>query len=107
MKDLGDEYNFMIPCFGHAGDGNLHYFVMVDTDEPEMVEQGERISKQIVERAIEMGGTATGEHGVGIGKQEYLAVEHGEAAVDTMRAIKQAFDPNGILNPGKILPEQK
>jgi D-lactate dehydrogenase (cytochrome) len=106
VKDLGDEHNFMIPCFGHAGDGNLHYFVMVNTDDPEMVEQGEQISKQIVEQAIEMGGTATGEHGVGVGKQEYLAAEHGEAAVDTMRSIKQAFDSNGILNPRKILPEQ-
>lgn len=67
--------------------------------------KGERLSKQIVERAIEMGGTATGEHGVGIGKQEYLAAEHGETAVETMRSIKRAFDPNGILNPGKVLRE--
>lgn len=105
VKELGEENDVMIPCFGHAGDGNLHYFVMVDPDDPAMVERGKDLSRRIVERAIEMGGTATGEHGVGLGKQAYLAAEHGETAVETMRAIKQAFDPNGILNPGKILPD--
>ncbi|ELZ01346.1 FAD-binding oxidoreductase [Natrialba aegyptia] len=105
VKELGEEYDFLIPCFGHAGDGNLHYFVMVDVEDQEMVAKGEQISKQIVEKAIKMNGTATGEHGVGIGKQDYLASEHGDAAVEAMRSIKKALDPNGILNPGKVLPE--
>ena len=102
---LADETGLLVPCFGHAGDGNLHYTVLVDRDDPEAVERGERVYRQIVERAIELGGTATGEHGIGLGKREYLVAEHGTAAVELMRTIKQAFDPRGTLNPGKILPE--
>ncbi len=105
-KELGEEYDITVACFGHAGDGNVHYFVMVDPDDPEMVANGETISKRLVERAIELGGTATGEHGIGTGKQEYLAAEHGEAAVDAMRGIKRTLDPAGILNPGKIFPDE-
>ncbi len=104
-KELGEEYGITVACFGHAGDGNVHYFVMVDPEDPEMVADGETVSKRIVERAIELGGTSTGEHGIGTGKQEYLAAEGGEAAVDAMRAIKRSLDPEGILNPGKIFPE--
>ncbi len=105
-KEVGAEYDILVPCLGHAGDGNVHYIVMVDPNDPEMVENGHEVSKRIVQRAIEMGGTATGEHGVGLGKQEYLAAEHGEAAVEAMRSIKRALDPNNVLNPGKILPEE-
>jgi len=106
-KELGAEYDITVACFGHAGDGNVHYFVMVDPDDPEMVADGQTISKRLVERAIELGGTSTGEHGIGVGKQEYLAAEGGEASVEAMRAIKQALDPEGILNPGKIFPEDE
>jgi D-lactate dehydrogenase (cytochrome) len=102
VKDLGDREDFLISCFGHAGDGNLHYTVMVDPDDPEDVARGKEVSRQIVERAIELGGTSTGEHGIGLGKQDYLVAEHGEAAVDAMRSIKEALDPAGILNPGKV-----
>jgi D-lactate dehydrogenase (cytochrome) len=105
-KEVGAEYDILVPCLGHAGDGNVHYIVMVDPDDPEMVANGHEVSKRIVQRAIEMGGTATGEHGVGLGKQEYLAAEHGEAAVEAMRSIKRALDPNDVLNPGKVLPEE-
>jgi D-lactate dehydrogenase (cytochrome) len=104
-KRLGDEYDVPVACLGHAGDGNVHYFVMVDPDDPEMVADGEEISKKLVERAIDLGGTATGEHGIGIGKRDHLVTEHGEDAVDAMRAIKDTLDPNGILNPGKIFPD--
>ncbi|WP_435195067.1 FAD-binding oxidoreductase [Natronomonas sp. EA1] len=104
-KDLGDEHGLMVPCFGHAGDGNLHYTVLVDPDDPAEVDAGEEVYKKIVERAIEVGGTATGEHGIGLGKREYLELEHGEVGVELMRRIKKAFDPNDILNPGKIFPE--
>ncbi len=103
-KELGEEYGVTVACFGHAGDGNVHYFVMVDHEDPEMVADGKTISKRLVERAIELGGTSTGEHGIGTGKQEYLAAEGGEAAVHAMRAIKRSLDPAGILNPGKIFP---
>lgn len=101
-KRLGEEYDLPVATFGHAGDGNVHYFVMVDPDDPESVEAGETVSKRLVERTIELGGTSTGEHGVGTGKREYLVEEHDEAAIEAMRSIKRGLDPNGILNPGKI-----
>lgn len=105
IKSLGEEYDLLAPCFGHAGDGNIHYTVMVDPDDEAEVERGETLYATIVERAIEVGGTATGEHGIGQGKRKYLVSEHGEETVSAMRAIKTALDPNGTLNPGKIFPE--
>jgi D-lactate dehydrogenase (cytochrome) len=105
VRDLAAEHDLLIPCFGHAGDGNLHYSPLVDPDDPDHVALGERVYADIVHRAIDLGGTATGEHGVGLGKREYLVAEHGEAAVETMRAVKRAVDPNDTLNPGKLFPE--
>jgi D-lactate dehydrogenase (cytochrome) len=104
-KQLSEDHDVPVAMFGHAGDGNVHYFVMVDPDDPDSVATGEAISKRLVERTIELGGTSTGEHGVGIGKCEHLADEHEPAAIEAMRSVKRAFDPNGILNPGKIFPE--
>ncbi|WP_255149879.1 FAD-binding oxidoreductase [Halorarius halobius] len=104
-KDLADERDLVVPCFGHAGDGNVHYSVLVDPDDEAMVEAGEELYDKVVRRAIEMGGTATGEHGIGMGKRQYLELEHGEAGVEMMRRVKRAFDPNDILNPGKMFPE--
>ncbi|WP_276260726.1 FAD-binding oxidoreductase [Haloglomus litoreum] len=104
-KELGAEHDIMVPVFGHAGDGNVHYSVMVDPEDEEMVETGEEIYAAVVKRAIEMGGTCTGEHGIGFGKREYLELEHGEGAVEAMRRIKGALDPKDTLNPGKIFPE--
>ena len=104
-KDLGEAHGVPIPCFGHAGDGNVHYSVRVDPEDPERVDLGKRLYGEIVDRAIELGGTATGEHGVGRGKREFLVREHGEVGVDLMRRVKWAFDPNDTLNPGKIFPE--
>ncbi|GAA0278313.1 hypothetical protein GCM10009000_111910 [Halobacterium noricense] len=106
-KELGDEHSVPVACFGHAGDGNIHYFVMVNPDDPDSVAAGETVSKKLVERAIELGGTATGEHGIGIGKRDYLAREYNDATVESMRAIKRALDPNGILNPRKIFPSEE
>ena len=104
-KRLEAEYDLPVPCFGHAGDGNLHYSVLVDPDDPDQVARGERVYRELVERAIEMGGTATGEHGIGQGKRKYLEPEHGASAVEAMRSIKDALDPTGTLNPDKIFPE--
>lgn len=104
-KELAAEHDLVIPCFGHAGDGNVHYSVLVDPDDPEGVELGEEVYSEIVRRAIDLGGTATGEHGIGQGKREHLVYEHGENSVEAMRAIKRALDPNDTLNPGKIFPE--
>ncbi|ELY80141.1 FAD-binding oxidoreductase [Natrinema pallidum] len=104
-KRLADEYDLLVPCFGHAGDGNLHYSVLVDPDDPEQRTRGEDLYREIVSLAIELGGTATGEHGIGEGKQRYLEPEHGAGAVEAMRAVKRALDPTDTLNPGKIFPE--
>ncbi|WP_455449674.1 FAD-binding oxidoreductase [Natrinema thermotolerans] len=104
-KRLADEYDLLVPCFGHAGDGNLHYSVLADPSDPAQLERGEELYRAIVELAIDLGGTATGEHGIGEGKQPYLEPEHGAGAVEAMRSVKQAFDPTDTLNPGKVFPE--
>ncbi|MXV62512.1 FAD-binding protein [Natronorubrum sp. JWXQ-INN-674] len=104
-KRLADEAGLLAPCYGHAGDGNLHHTVLVDPNDPEQVERGEAVYEQTVERAIELGGTVTGEHGIGQGKRKFLEAEHGAGGVDAMRRVKRALDPTGTLNPGKIFPE--
>ncbi|NWF71115.1 MAG: FAD-binding oxidoreductase [Chloroflexi bacterium] len=87
---------------GHAGDGNVHVELL--HHDADSYQRAMAVNRAIVTRAIELGGTATGEHGVGLGKRPYMAQEHG-AALDVMRALKHTLDPNGILNPGKIFPE--
>ncbi|PWJ83962.1 D-lactate dehydrogenase (cytochrome) [Pseudaminobacter salicylatoxidans] len=91
------------PIVGHVGDGNFHTLVLMDTNEPKEIEQAEEFVGRLNMRAIAMGGTCTGEHGVGQGKKGFLRHELGEA-VDVMRSIKTALDPLDILNPGKVLP---
>jgi D-lactate dehydrogenase (cytochrome) len=91
------------PIVGHVGDGNFHLTLLIDINDPEEVKTAKRFSERLVERALAMDGTCTGEHGVGQGKMKYLLAEHGEPALAAMRAIKRAFDPNGIMNPGKIV----
>jgi D-lactate dehydrogenase (cytochrome) len=105
VRSVAEEFDLLVPTFGHAGDGNVHYALLVDPDDPDHVSRGEEASDRIVTRALEMGGTSTGEHGVGRGKRKYMLAEHGETELAAMRAVKQALDPNGILNPGKIFPE--
>ena len=104
-KELAAEHDLLIPTFGHAGDGNVHYTVYAEADDPERLELAETVYDRIVRRAIELGGTSTGEHGIGVGKREYLELEHGTVGVEMMRRVKRAFDPNDILNPGKMFPE--
>ena len=88
---------------GHVGDGNFHIVFPVNPDDPADLREAERLSDRLVDRALSMGGTCSGEHGVGLGKRKFLAREHGES-LDVMRTIKQALDPLGIMNPGKLLP---
>ena len=106
IKSLGEEYDILTPCFGHAGDGNVHYTALVDPSDADELAAGEELYRKVVERAIEVGGTATGEHGIGQGKREYMLLEHGQETVDAMQTVKDALDPDGILNPGKIFPEE-
>ncbi|HTI40051.1 MAG TPA: FAD-linked oxidase C-terminal domain-containing protein, partial [Vicinamibacterales bacterium] len=72
--------------------------------DPDDIAEAHRITDRVVERALSMGGTCSGEHGVGLGKMRFLEAEHGAAALDVMRAIKHALDPLGLMNPGKVLP---
>jgi D-lactate dehydrogenase (cytochrome) len=95
--------NIIAPLVGHAGDGNFHLIFMVDTGDPVELERVKAANGRLVERALRLGGTCTGEHGVGIGKLKYLPQEHGES-LEVMRTIKRALDPHNIMNPGKLLP---
>jgi D-lactate dehydrogenase (cytochrome) len=96
--------NLAAPLVGHAGDGNFHLILMLDPDDAGEVARVSDFSQRLVERALRLGGTCTGEHGVGLGKMKYLKAEHGEA-LSVMRAIKQALDPHNLMNPGKMLPD--
>ena len=93
-----------IPYFivGHVGDGNFHFGYLIDPDNDDERRRAEDLSRQLVQRAIRLGGTCTGEHGIGIHKQDFLREEAGDGAIQMMRTIKQALDPKNILNPGKI-----
>jgi len=98
-----DECGVLAPIVGHVGDGNFHLTFVLDPDDPEDMKRAEAVNDRMVMRAIAMGGTCTGEHGVGTGKMRFLQAEHGEALA-VMRQLKQALDPDNIMNPGKILP---
>ena len=105
VHDRAAEAGLLTPTFGHAGDGNLHFDVLVDPDDSEMVALGEAVSHDLIERAIELGGTCTAEHGIGNTKREFVRPEHGDGNVALMGRLKDAFDPSGVLNPDKVLPE--
>jgi D-lactate dehydrogenase (cytochrome) len=92
---------FSAPMVGHVGDGNFHTVILVPP-EPEAIERAWALDRKIVARALALGGSCSGEHGVGIGKREFLEQEHGPEALAVMRSVKAALDPKGILNPGKI-----
>jgi len=93
-----------LPYFlvGHVGDGNFHVGYLIDPENPQERETAEALNHQLVQRALKLGGTCTGEHGIGLHKMNFLLDETGAAAVDMMRAIKRALDPDNIMNPGKI-----
>jgi D-lactate dehydrogenase (cytochrome) len=91
------------PIVGHVGDGNFHLSILVDVADADEMRRTEGLLERLVERALAMDGTCTGEHGIGQGKMKYLRAEHGDAALLAMRAIKTALDPQNIMNPGKII----
>jgi D-lactate dehydrogenase (cytochrome) len=93
------------PIIGHVGDGNFHVVLSVDPEDHQMVERMEQFHTRLVERALAMEGTCTGEHGIGMGKIDYLVDELGNEAVGVMATIKKALDPNRIMNPGKIIAD--
>ncbi|MCY4333116.1 MAG: FAD-binding protein [Litoreibacter sp.] len=101
QKDIADS-PLDGPILGHVGDGNFHAILMMDPDSPEELKEAKRLADRMAERALEMGGTVTGEHGVGMGKMKYMAREHGEAW-SVMADIKRSLDPQNIMNPGKLV----
>src|SRR3984957_8067390 len=94
--------SFQATIVGHVGDGNFHVLCVLDPNEPSQMSEGARFSERTVQRALEMGGTCTGEHGIGVGKMKFMREEHGDA-LEVMRAIKKALDPDNRMNPGKIV----
>ncbi|WP_020677400.1 FAD-binding oxidoreductase [Geopsychrobacter electrodiphilus] len=99
---ISEKYGIPIVNFGHAGDGNIHVNVMIDKKIPGEAEKAEKAIEEVFKGALTLGGTMSGEHGVGIAKAPYIPLEITPKAADYMKAIKQALDPNNILNPGKI-----
>ena len=97
-----EESGLMAPIVGHVGDGNFHTVILVDESKPGALDAAWELDKKIVKRALDLGGTCSGEHGIGLGKREFLEAEHGPEAMAVMRSLKVAMDPRGILNPGKI-----
>lgn len=91
------------PIIGHVGDGNFHSTIFIEPDNKAMFEAALALDKRLVQRALDMGGTCTGEHGIGMGKLKHMRNEHGDGAIATMQAIKQALDPQNIMNPGKVV----
>jgi len=102
INKIGEKYNLVVPCFGHAGDGNIHVNVMVDGNNPEEVEKGYKAVEEIFKLVVDMGGTLSGEHGIGLSKAPFMKIAFSEAELNLFKRIKNAFDPNGILNPGKM-----
>ncbi len=99
---IGDKYNLVVPCFGHAGDGNIHVNVMVDSSNPKELEDGHKAIEEIFKKVVDMGGTLSGEHGIGLSKAEFMNIAFSSEEIELFKRIKEAFDPNGILNPGKM-----
>jgi glycolate oxidase len=105
MEAISKKHNLIIVNFGHAGDGNIHVNVLIDRRKPGEEERAHLAVKEIFEATLGLGGTLSGEHGIGITKAPYLAMELGDMGLKVMKRIKQSFDPNNILNPGKIFPD--
>jgi len=95
--------NLYSPIIGHVGDGNFHLTIFIDPDDDEMFQSALEVDARLVQRALDMGGTCSGEHGIGLGKLKHMRKEHGDGAIAVMQAIKQALDPQNIMNPGKMI----
>lgn len=99
---IADKYQINIPCFGHTGDGNVHTNVMVDGSDPEQVEIGYKAIEEVFQATVDLGGTLSGEHGIGLAKAPYMGMAFTDEEMNLFKTIKKAFDPNNILNPAKM-----
>ncbi|MFQ5735723.1 MAG: FAD-binding oxidoreductase [Thermodesulfobacteriota bacterium] len=106
IQAIAGRHGLLIACFGHAGDGNIHVNVMHDRMVADEAMAAAAAVKEVFELTLRLGGTISGEHGVGTAKAPFLSMELGGVAIDLMKRIKRQFDPNGILNPGKIFPDR-
>jgi glycolate oxidase len=104
LERLSVKHGLPIPSYGHAGDGNIHVNIMLDREKQEEIIRAGEAVRELFREVLEMKGTLSGEHGIGITKAPYLGMEVSRPALDLMARVKKAFDPNGILNPGKIFP---
>jgi len=105
IQEISRRHDIQIATFGHAGDGNLHPQILYDGYDPDQVKRMEEASADLFKLAVELGGTLTGEHGIGLSKAPFMGLEHDEVEMDVMRSIKKLLDPNNILNPGKMALE--
>jgi glycolate oxidase len=103
IVQLADKYRLKIAILAHAGDGNLHPLIMTDLRDREEMARIDKALEELYEAALVMGGTLSGEHGIGIAKARFMTMEFSQSAIEIMRGIKRVFDPNNILNPGSFL----
>jgi glycolate oxidase len=104
LDQLKEKYGLPIPAYGHAGDGNLHVNIMFDRENPLETKNRDAVVTELFRKVIELGGTISGEHGIGATKAPFMGMELSRSAIELMSRLKKAFDPRGILNPGKIFP---
>ena len=107
VKEIAAKYNLNMVVFGHAGDGNLHPNIMTDKRNTEEMERVNLAIDELFARALELGGTLSGEHGIGFMKAPYVLSELGRDGYLAQKAVKDSLDPNGFLNPGKIFIEKE
>ena len=105
LRNISEKYEILIANFGHAGDGNIHVNIMTDKKNKDEYQRANDALKDIFESTLDMGGTISGEHGVGLTKKQFIGMELSETSIGIMKSIKNIFDPKGILNPGKIFPD--
>ena len=104
IAEMEKKYGLRCPNVFHAGDGNLHPLILFDANNREELERTERFAGEVLEKCVAVGGTITGEHGVGVEKINQMCAQFGAAELECFHAVKRAFDPRGLLNPGKAVP---